>query len=88
LRALYFVIAGYLAELRYLNEGLAAILIFVGTKMVIADFYKIPALASLGVIVTILIIAFGASLLVQLRDNKLAQAAAEIEPHRPVKDTV
>jgi tellurite resistance protein TerC len=88
LRALYFVIAGYLAELRYLNEGLAAILIFVGTKMVIADFYKIPALASLGVIVMILIIAFGASVLVQLRDNKLAQTAAEVESHRAVKDAV
>jgi tellurite resistance protein TerC len=88
LRALYFVIAGYLAELRYLNEGLAAILIFVGTKMVIADFYKIPALASLGVIVTILIVAFGASLLVQLRDNRLAQTTAEIESDRVVKDAI
>jgi len=88
LRALYFVIAGYLAELRYLNEGLAAILIFVGTKMVIADFYKIPALASLGVIVTILIVAFGASLLVQPRDNRLAQTTAEIESDRVVKDAI
>ncbi|MER3437576.1 MAG: hypothetical protein C4346_08300 [Chloroflexota bacterium] len=88
LRALYFVIAGYLAELRYLNEGLAAILIFVGTKMVIADVYKIPALVSLGVIVTILIVAFGASVLVQMRHNKLAQTVVEIEPHRAANDTV
>ncbi len=87
LRALYFVIAGYLSELRYLNEGLAAILIFVGTKMVISDFYKIPPLASLGVIIAILIVAFGASLLVQLHENRLAQTMADLEPDRVVKDS-
>lgn len=67
LRALYFVLAGYLAGLRYLKPGLAAILIFVGTKMLLVDIYKIPPLLSLGIIVSLLAIAIGASILAQRR---------------------
>ena len=67
LRSLYFVLAGYLAGLAYLKPALAAILIFVGAKMLILDFYKVPALASLGVIATILAVAIAASLLVARR---------------------
>jgi len=63
LRALYFVLAGYLAGLRYLKPGLAAVLVFVGTKMLLVDVYKMPALVSLGVIITILTVAFVASFL-------------------------
>ena len=70
LRALYFVIAGYLAELRYLKPALAAVLVFVGAKMLLVDIYKVPALLSLGVIVTILGAAIGASLLVERREPK------------------
>jgi tellurite resistance protein TerC len=65
LRALYFVLSGYLAGLAYLKPALAAILIFVGTKMVLADAYKIDPLVSLLVIALILGGAIGASLLVQ-----------------------
>ncbi len=62
LRALYFLLAGYLAGLKYLKPGLAAVLIWVGGKMLLVDVYKVPALASLAVIVAILALAFGASL--------------------------
>ena len=65
LRALYFVLAGYLAGLRYLKPGLAAILIFVGTKMLLVDIYKIPPLLSLGVIVAMLAVAIAASVFAQ-----------------------
>lgn len=61
LRALYFVLAGYLAGLRFLKPALAAVLVFVGTKMLIVDVYKVPSLLSLGVIVTILAVALTAS---------------------------
>lgn len=54
LRALYFVLADGLNELRYLKPGLAAILGFIGVKMLIADFVKIPSLVSLLVIFAIL----------------------------------
>jgi len=67
LRALYFVLSGYLAGLAYLKPALAAILVFVGTKMLIIDVYKIPALVSLAVILTILAVAIAASLLAQKR---------------------
>jgi len=62
LRSMYFVIAGYLDGLKYLKPGLAAVLMFVGTKMILADVYKIPPLASLAVIITILAIAIVASM--------------------------
>lgn len=62
LRALYFVLAGYLAGLKYLKPGLAGVLMFVGTKMILVDVYKIPPLISLGVIISILTIAVVASI--------------------------
>jgi len=43
--------------------GLAMVLIFVGVKMLVAGFIKIPILISLGVIMSILALAIGASLL-------------------------
>ncbi|MCC6792796.1 MAG: TerC family protein [Thermomicrobiales bacterium] len=58
LRSLYFVLAGYLAGLKYLKPGLAGVLVFVGSKMLLVDVYKIPALLSLSVIIAILSIAF------------------------------
>ncbi|MDP9354573.1 MAG: TerC/Alx family metal homeostasis membrane protein [Chloroflexota bacterium] len=75
LRALYFVLAGYLAGLRYLKPGLAAVLVFVGTKMLLVDVYKMPALVSLGVIVSILTVAFVASFLARDRSNVAAHGA-------------
>lgn len=54
LRALYFVLADWVARLRYLKPGLAAILLFIGTKMLIIDFFKIPSWVSLLVIAAIL----------------------------------
>ncbi len=50
LRALYFVLAGAMVKFHYLRYGLAAILIFVGAKMLIHGFYVVPIGASLGVI--------------------------------------
>ena len=63
LAALYFVLANMLGRFRYLNVGLAVVLVFVGVKMTISDFYKIPIAVSLGVIVLTLALAVVASLL-------------------------
>ena len=63
LRALYFVLAGYLTGLRYLKPALAAILVFVGGKMVLVDVLTVSPLLSLGVIIGILAAAVGGSLL-------------------------
>jgi tellurite resistance protein TerC len=54
LRAMYFLLAAVANKFHLLNYGLAAILVFIGTKMVIVDFYKIPVLFSLGLVVGIL----------------------------------
>jgi tellurite resistance protein TerC len=63
LGALYFVLARMIERFRYLNLGLAAVLVFVGLKMTLADLYVIPVYASLTVIVTTLALAVGFSML-------------------------
>ncbi|MBZ5514003.1 MAG: TerC family protein [Acidobacteriia bacterium] len=62
LRSLYFVLAGAIRRFRYLRQGLSFILVFVGAKMLAAEFYKIPTLLSLGIISVILLITILASL--------------------------
>jgi tellurite resistance protein TerC len=61
LRSLYFALSGIEKYFHYLKYGLAAILVFVGAKMCLADYYKIPIEVSLSVIVSVLIIAILAS---------------------------
>jgi len=65
LRALYFFLAGYLAELKYLKPALAVVLIFVGGKMLLVDLYKVPAPASLAFIALVLGVAVVGSVRVQ-----------------------
>jgi tellurite resistance protein TerC len=67
LSALYFVLAGMLGRFRYLNVGLAVVLVFVGAKMTLADVVHVPVSASLAAIVLTLAAAVGASLLVERR---------------------
>ena len=54
LRAMYFLLAAMAAKFHLLSYGLAIILVFIGTKMMIIDLYKIPVLVSLGVVIGIL----------------------------------
>ena len=63
LRALYFLLAGFLGRLRYLNVGLAAVLVFVGIKMLLTDVYHVPVLASLLTIASMI----GVSVVISLR---------------------
>ena len=69
LRALYFLLAGVMKVFRYLKVGLAFVLCFVGAKMMIVDFYKIPIGVSLGVIGGILLFSVLASVLAQWQDE-------------------
>lgn len=62
LRSLYFVLASGLKKLKYLKHGLAAILIFIGIKMMIGDFAPISLPVSLFVILAILGITVLASI--------------------------
>lgn len=54
LRSLYFLLAGIMGIFRFLKQGVAVILGFVGIKMLLMDHFKIPTMASLLVIVSIL----------------------------------
>ncbi|MFZ0583795.1 MAG: TerC family protein [Candidatus Acidiferrales bacterium] len=63
LRALYFALAGILPRFRFLHQGLATILLFVGAKMSLSEWLSIPSLVSLAVIAGILTITVVASLL-------------------------
>jgi tellurite resistance protein TerC len=56
LRAMYFLLAAVAAKFHLLSYGLAVILVFIGTKMLLIDIYKIPVVVSLGVVVAILAI--------------------------------
>ena len=62
LRALYFVLAGAMGRFIYLKTGLAAVLVYVGIKMLLSETYHIPIGLSLGVIAAILTISIGLSL--------------------------
>ncbi|HEX9785627.1 MAG TPA: TerC family protein, partial [Opitutaceae bacterium] len=63
LRALYFALGGVMKKFEYLHSGLAAILMFVGVKMLIADLYRIRAAAALGVVAAVLLITVIASII-------------------------
>jgi tellurite resistance protein TerC len=54
LRSLYFLLAGMIDKFYYLKPGLAAILLFIGVKMLISEFYEIPIPTSIAVIFGIL----------------------------------
>lgn len=55
LRSLYFLLATVIHKFHFLKVGLSMVLVFVGTKMLLTDIYKIPVAVSLGVIGAILL---------------------------------
>lgn len=66
LRAMYFLLAGVAERFSMLKYGLSVILVFIGVKMLIVDFYHIPVAISLGVVGGIL----AATLLINARVNR------------------
>ena len=64
LRALYFLLAGMAERFHLLKYGLAIVLAFIGVKMLIVDFFKIPVFVSLAVVAVILVVSMAVSLLV------------------------
>ena len=67
LRALYFLLAGVIDRLHYLDEGLAVVLMFIGGKMIGERWIHISVGVSLGVVGGVLLIALLASLLVPVK---------------------
>lgn len=62
LRAMYFLLADMAQRFHLLKYGLAAILVFIGIKMLLLDIYKIPTAVALGVVGLILATSVVASL--------------------------
>ncbi|EFR3368878.1 TerC family protein [Salmonella enterica] len=72
LRAMYFLLSGVAERFSMLKHGLAVILVFIGIKMLIVDFYHIPIAISLGVVFGILTITLVINAWVNhQRDKKL-----------------
>jgi tellurite resistance protein TerC len=71
LRAMYFLLSDIADRFHLLGYGLAAIVTFVGVKMLIMGFYKIPILWMLGTVAAILIASIVASLVIP--NKKLSQ---------------
>jgi tellurite resistance protein TerC len=84
LRALYFVLEGALSKLVHLGYGLAAILAFIGAKLVLhwahlrwESVPEIPTLASLGVIVGVLAVTTVSSLVASRRADDREQVTVD-----------
>lgn len=89
LRSLYFALSGIMNLFHHLHYGLAAILVFVGGKMVLTDVVgKVPVGISLGFIAGVLALSVIASLMFPTKDHELPdptdpadfQPDAETEP--------
>lgn len=63
LRSLYFLLANIVGQFRFLQLGLSVVLVFVGAKMLIADWYHVPIGLSLGVVAGVLALSVAVSLL-------------------------
>lgn len=72
LRAMYFLLADMADRFSLLKYGLAAVLVFIGVKMLLIDLYKIPIGFSLAVVATFI----GISIWMSLRKERLERAAA------------
>jgi tellurite resistance protein TerC len=72
LRSLYFLVAKMITRFIYLKSGLAIVLAFVGTKMLLRDVFEIPTLLSLGFVVGVLGATIVISMIVTKRDNHAA----------------
>ncbi|MEQ1597898.1 MAG: TerC family protein [Methylotenera sp.] len=74
LRALYFLLADMTERFHLLKYGLAVVLVFVGSKMLIVDWFKIPVAISLAVVVTLL----GTSILLSLMSTRKRKPLAKV----------
>jgi tellurite resistance protein TerC len=62
LRSMYFAVSGLMKIFRFLHYGLAVVLVLVGLKMLLADYFHIPIAATLGVVAGVILISIALSL--------------------------
>src|ERR1700758_3035065 len=63
LRSMYFAVSGLMRVFRFLHAGLALVLILVGLKMILADYFPVPTLVTLAVIAGVLTLSVIASVM-------------------------
>ena len=63
LRSLYFALAGMMETFHLLHYGLSLILMFIGVKMIVSHYWKIPIGVALGVVAGVLLLSIAGSLL-------------------------
>ncbi|TCV90341.1 TerC family protein [Sulfurirhabdus autotrophica] len=69
LRALYFLLADVADRFHLLKYGLAMVLTFIGTKMLIAPWYHVPVAASLAIVAVLIGASVIASLIATRKEN-------------------
>jgi uncharacterized protein (TIGR00645 family) len=79
LRSLYFLLADMNGRFHLLKYGLAMVLVFVGAKMLVVDFYKVPIGLALGVVALILSSSVAASLFATRKRRKESSAMKHVE---------
>jgi tellurite resistance protein TerC len=80
LRSLYFVLQGMMHRFRHLKYSLSFILVFIGAKMALHDFWKFPTALSLSVILAALVVAVGTSIFARKREERLSRLSLESPP--------
>jgi TerC family integral membrane protein len=78
LRALYFLLAGVIDRLRYLDEGLAVVLVFIGGKMIGEPWLHIPVSVSLVVVGGVLLVALLISVLIPGKKKPESQSSSSM----------
>jgi tellurite resistance protein TerC len=73
LRALYFVVAGFMKQFRFLKYGLSLVLFFIGVKMLAEPWFVIPISASLIIIFSAIAAAVVLSLLMPEKSTEHEQ---------------
>ena len=79
LRALYFALAGVIEIFHYLHYGLSFILAFVGLKMLLSDFYKMPTGIALGVVGLVLALSVVFSIMMPPKPKERCPAGTSDE---------
>jgi tellurite resistance protein TerC len=70
LRALFFLLAGMAERFHLLGHGLAAVLLFIGAKMLLAGVLKIPIGIALAIVALLIVASIVASLLIPPREQR------------------
>jgi tellurite resistance protein TerC len=82
---MYFLLAGVIERFHLLKYGLAAVLVFVGAKMLLSDVVKVPIAISLSVVVVMVASAVAASLLFPRRENRESDRDVDVDRRAQLK---